>query len=1798
SDNDGLFGRLNKPAGSLDLAVNPPGGVQSSYRLDIRQDGAAVAAWDQGSGRLMPVDVAVGKTNPDQAVPVSSDEQVAIAGGTIAVLDAGADKVWADHVDQGASITTLAGLDPSARPVMTLPKATGVRTAALAVGSDGTVYTATSQGTIGVTPPKGAKFAKTATSDLGQRLESVQVTVIGSQVVVYDAKQGVVHLPGKRTVHLPADADAQLQKPSGGGSSVVIATRTTLYSVPLTGGRPTTLYTGAAGRPTNPTWLGPCVHAAWAGQPGTYARACDGEKTAKRIALPHNGVLEEPVFRVNRGSILLNDLALGSVYDLDTLQEVDNWSAVKPPPLVKRSNKDKKNTASTANRDQPPKAVDDTWGARPGRTTVLHVLDNDSDPQGAILSIKQLGPPSDPSASVTIAPDGQSVEVALPAQNAKDVQFKYTIDDGKGLTAEANVDVQVRGPGDNAKPRKRQGFTQPAFTVSSGGTLDLPVLDDWRDFDGDPLVILAARVDGAGLGSASGTVTTAPSGRLDFIAPAIGGSETIVYDVSDGSSAASTQRIPVTVLAPSSNQTSPPIANADIARGQVGKPIVIKPLANDLPGADPSNPDAALALAGTVANPAGVRVDTDLKSGSVTVTGTRPGTFALNYTASFGNAKFAHAAIRVDIAPPAASAQPPVAVPDTGVLYGQTAATIDVLANDFDPAGGVLVVQHTAPADGDQIEASVVDGRFLRVAARRPDLTVNPQVIDYTITNGQTNPVHGELTVIQKPPLANDTPLAIDDYATVRSGDSALVPVLDNDIDPAGAALTLLNDVPRAPAPGRLTVTADGAPRTDVGAAFVSNKQVRYAAPVVSTPTAVSVAYVARNADGNRAAGTLHVTITPPPSPKNPDQPPAAQPISARAVSGQTVRIAIATTGIDPDGDTANVIGISSAPTLGRIVSIGSTSITYEAFPTTSGTDRFGYLVSDPFGKTSTSTVSVGVAQVSDPQPPSAVDDSVTASPGAKVRVDALANDVIASDDAVSIGKLHDTNPELSPATAELIAPGGPIQIVAPPRDGESIDVQYAVSDGSSDPSVATITVRSQAGYVPPPTVVDVPAAPKPGEASTVVDVLAKATDPQGLPLRIAKVFDAGATVTGGKITLPVLPRVQNVVFQVANSKGGTAAAVIHVPARSAGRPYVRPAQLITIGRDKSRTVDLRDYVIDPANLPLRLTTTDKLATAPGTGLRLTSPDPTHLTITGVNGYNGPAAITFEVTDGKTLNDPNGHLALLTLQVQVGPNTPVVRCPSAPIRIVEGGPDRRLDIASLCHVWLADRSQLDRLDFTASWAHQPKGVEILGNGSHVIGLRAGGSAAPGAQGALTIGVKGTQAKSSTVNVSVLKLGRGSMNPIRIDGFKAGATATQDIRGSVSSPLRDPKISIVSIRRSSGMASRASATGSQVRITPGANSHGLMTFDLVVTDVADKTRLDRHFAGRLTLQVLNVPDAPGAPQAGRTVLSQTVVLSWPTPAANGAPIDLYQVGWAGGSQTCAASPCRIANLRNGTQYRFTVRAHNGVGYSKPSPALSPPAKPDRLPAAVTSMQTSNPQDHAVTVSWLPVSNGGSPPKSYRISWSGGGSASAAGTARSVVARGLDNHNVYTFTVVAVNDLGAGPPASARGQSAGIPAAPANVTVNYANQAGTTQRAVTVSWTASDSNGAGPSTYTVTRNAVVICRDTPATSCNDTPATAQVYTYSVVARNAANHSSGPGSTRFTVTGTPDPPTSISSTNTAKDGQLAVAYTVPNSYGRSSRVECKAYIANCGPWVPAGKPGTREPTHLVDTVTDDID
>ena len=226
------------------------------------------------------------------------------------------------------------------------------------------------------------------------------------------------------------------------------------------------------------------------------------------------------------------------------------------------------------------------------------------------------------------------------------------------------------------------------------------MLGDWRDDrDGDTLLLESAKaVGGEEPGAPPAPRPTAGSASLPRPVPPTDPSWCAWSSPSPTVAPAPvTKSMSFQVQAPKDQKSYAPQAEPDVVRGEVGKPIKIRPLLNDLPGSDPNATDAELSLGGKVPQQPNAKVVTDLDAGQLTFTGERAGTYFLSYDAAFGNAPLDQGTIRVDVKASPKRAADPIAMPDTLTVYGQAPGIVDVLANDLDPAGGLLVVQR---ADG------------------------------------------------------------------------------------------------------------------------------------------------------------------------------------------------------------------------------------------------------------------------------------------------------------------------------------------------------------------------------------------------------------------------------------------------------------------------------------------------------------------------------------------------------------------------------------------------------------------------------------------------------------------------------------------------------------------------------------------------------------------------------------------------------------------------------------------------------------------------------------------------------------------------------------------------------------------------------------------------------------------------------------------------------------------------------------------------------------------------------------------
>jgi N,N-dimethylformamidase beta subunit-like protein/uncharacterized protein DUF4082/fibronectin type III domain protein/Big-like domain-containing protein len=188
-----------------------------------------------------------------------------------------------------------------------------------------------------------------------------------------------------------------------------------------------------------------------------------------------------------------------------------------------------------------------------------------------------------------------------------------------------------------------------------------------------------------------------------------------------------------------------------------------------------------------------------------------------------------------------------------------------------------------------------------------------------------------------------------------------------------------------------------------------------------------------------------------------------------------------------------------------------------------------------------------------------------------------------------------------------------------------------------------------------------------------------------------------------------------------------------------------------------------------------------------------------------------------------------------------------------------------------------------------------------------------------------------------------------------------------------------------------------------------------------------------------------PTAPGqVTGVTATAGSGSAKVSWSAPASGGAPTSYIVTPFIGTTaqtpQTVAGSPpattTTVSGLTPGTAYTFTVQATNGAGsgpVSSPSNAVTPTGA--AVPGAPTAV-AAGARNQSALVSWTaPVSDGGSAITGYRITPFIGATEQApttvSGSATSATVSGLTNGTSYTFTVTAINSIGAGSASTASG-----------------------------------------------------------------------------------------------------------------------------------------------------------------------
>jgi hypothetical protein len=882
-----VIGRFNVAAQALDGAV-----VASSSSIDVLQAGDAVLMRDAVAGTVSPVDPAGLRTTGSASIP--SSFQVGLGSTSFGVLDSDAGTLW---VVPAAAVASFAveGTEPTMTKL--------AKGAVLAVGTDGSVHLAAAGDATATdfTVDRGHAGERQSShlSGVGPN-DSLAITSVGQKAVVLDRTTGILMLPDGKTAKVTDPDTAQLQDPGPDNGAVVVATRTALISQPLSGDAATSVDIGATAAPSAPVFLAGCAYGAWAAS-GTVVRDCPGVQNDVVKTLDLGAAGAQLRYRVNRGSVVLNELTGGSVWLADKdFALVQNWDDVLPtttnvsdqPQASTKQSHDPLQDRKLANR--PPVAVNDTFGVRPGRTTILPVLNNDSDPDGDVLTAAVVGPqPSIGTVQSIYGGVGEQIVVKPDATGS--ATYTYQADDGRGGSATAAVTLQVHPMSTNSPPAP---LRETDVVLEQGKSASVNVLTDWLDPDGDDLLLVGAAATTAGdevRFSPDGTVTFQDAGTST-------GRKEVKVMVSD--SIAQPVQGSVWIDVRPSGQLAP-VTKADHATTVAGRAVVVSPLLNDT---DPNGDPLRLARVDEVA---GALITPNFDAGTFTFTATAPGSYDLTYTVTDGPSS-ALGLVRIDVLPSTGASGAPVAVRDTALLPSEGNVLVDVLANDSDPGGGVLVVQSVQVPAQAGFSVAVIDHQMLRITAIRA-LTA-PVLIRYTVSNGMTSAT-GEVLVIQVPaPAVQQPPTAVNDEVTVRAGDVVTIPVLKNDIHPADSPITLVRKLVQSPGP------ADGL-------IFTTQDTVRFQAG--SQAKTVYAIYEITDSQGQKDSAQITIHIRAADAALN--GAPHPQDLTARVLAGSTVRIAIPLDGIDPDGDSVSLLGLATAPTKGRVVAFGEGWMDYEA---------------------------------------------------------------------------------------------------------------------------------------------------------------------------------------------------------------------------------------------------------------------------------------------------------------------------------------------------------------------------------------------------------------------------------------------------------------------------------------------------------------------------------------------------------------------------------------------------------------------------------------------------------------------------------------------------------------------------------------------------------------------------------------------------------------------------------------------------------------------------------------------------
>ncbi len=668
-----------------------------------------------------------------------------------------------------------------------------------------------------------------------------------------------------------------------------------------------------------------------------------------------------------------------------------------------------------------PIALADTFST--GQHAVLvrsapGLLTNDTDPDGDSLQVASIDTTGtkglvawSKTGSFAYDPNKKFASL-MPGESASDI-FSYTISDGKGGTATAQVTISVFGTNNPVA-------NDDTYSTTEDSTLNVPapgLLANDTDADlNDTLSVTAVNTTGT-LGkvtrNANGSFSYAPNGKFERLQAGQTATDTFTYTVTDSFSGTDTGSVSISIT----GVNDAPLAAGDSYQTAKSGLLTVS-LAQGLLAND-TDPDTADVIEVTA-------VDTGGTQG--TVSWNSDGSFTYDPAGKFAHLQAGQSATDVftytvaDVVGGISSAQVTITLQgsnDLSVAADDTYSTDEVttlsvttglglLANDTSAAGKLTVI---GVDEGGTLGDVVwnADGSFeydtLGWFADLPAGASDQDVFTYTMRdeNGTTDTATVVITVMG----VNDAPRATNDaYSTDESTilSRSAPGLLVNDFDVDLGDVLAISSVNTTTLAGSLTWSPDGGFQYDPNGKFTNLGEGETAVERFS--------YVV--SDGHGGTHTADVTITIQGVGAIVNDPP--QTVDDSYSVAENVLLSISAPGLlandtDPNGDAFQVVGVDLTGTLGQVNWGADGRFTYDPAGKftglaqgTTALDAFSYSVRDARGGTDTSTVTITVNGVNDV--PIAADD-VFATPENAVRsIEApgvLANDTDPNGDALEV---------------------------------------------------------------------------------------------------------------------------------------------------------------------------------------------------------------------------------------------------------------------------------------------------------------------------------------------------------------------------------------------------------------------------------------------------------------------------------------------------------------------------------------------------------------------------------------------------------------------------------------------------------------------------------------------------------------------------------------------------------------------------------------------------------------------------